>query len=83
MKHYADYVRQHNNLCMMSSGRRVLKREIYIAVNFLEDIGVTEPWKPDQIAKLEETLKQYPDDEKAMFENVLSVWFNMFGDKKR
>ncbi len=80
IKTYDDYCREYEDILLQGriDGKQyIVKRDVYIAMTFLDDIGVSEPWADDAPKKLSQALEKYSPTDKEKFLNVISDTINM------
>ena len=81
MKSYSEYAQEYNSIlkkAQTDGSDYIVKPEIYIGMHFLEDNGITEPWKPEAASRLHNALQQYPQAEQSLFLKCLTILFEMF-----
>ena len=80
LKTYDDYCKEYEDVLMQGriDGKQyIVKRDVYIAMTFLDDIGVSEPWADDAPDKLCRALEKHTPADKKKFLNVISDTINM------
>lgn len=74
MKRYIDYLHDYEKIvCQgMKEGKgNFVKPEFYVAMNFIEDNHLGEPWNKDFADKLEIVLKKCNSEDRLYFTNAI------------
>ena len=81
MKRYSDYMQMYElvkDTGINEGHNLIVKPNIFVGIHFLEDNGITEPWRPDAAEKLHRALQDYPKEERERFLTALNELFDTF-----
>ena len=86
MKNYEDYCKEYEKI--VSEGKAkghnmAVRLDYYIAIHFLEDNGITEPWANGADEKLHNALEKCTPTDKQRFMFVINNMFEAFSWQRK
>lgn len=83
MKKIIDYKREWEQLALSTEKEYLAPMELYVVMNFLNDIGAPEPWKKEDQEKIQKAGAELSEHEREEFTRLFEEARSMIDNMKK